>query len=330
MRKTEPRKIYVLTFLLCCVMGGLAFARSASYTARTLIRVLPYPDRDPTVIQSPAFDRETQNQFCRSLAKLMRQEKFLTDLLVRDAVKNTSWFKRLGKDSKLITPEILSDLEKNLQVTPSENADFIEVSMRCTEPQDAADIVNEAVDLFVAQQRDRRVSDVRNRLVELEKRRQSLEHDVDLAGRALDAVRSQYGFTDLEKRDYPFPPEVRLNRLHETKDKLAIDLTEAQALADYAVRSNQDPNEQQQRVMVCRAKLEQAEKMLAEASTEKWKLDLACAEYQQRARIREQIQFQLDQIKTLIEKHRILAEDPETSKVQGTSQAVAPLRPDSE
>jgi len=200
--------------------------------------------------------------------------------------------------------------------------------MSCAEPQDAADIVNNAVELFVSQQRDRRVSDVRDRLVELEKRRSMLEHELGLAERALDDVRASSGFTDLEERDYPCPQEVRLNRLQETKDELQIALAEAQAVADYIVRSDQDPNEQQREVAVCRAKLERVDKMLAEASQEKKKLDLACVQYQQRARIRDQLWFQLDQIKTLIQKHRILAEDPEISKVQRTTSATVPLSAD--
>ncbi len=330
MGKNQSHKIYLLAALLCCFVGNPVLARARSYTAKTLIRVLPYPDRDPTVLQGPESDRETQNQFRRSLAKLMKQEKFLTDLLGRDKVRNTGWFRSVGKDGKVITPEILSDLDKNLQVTPSDDADFIEVSMSCAEPREAADIVNEAVDLFVAQQRDRRVSDVRDRLVELGKRRSVLENELGLAERALDDVRATTGFTDLDERDYPCPEEVRLNRLQETKDELEIALAETQAVSDYIARSNQDPNDQQREVAVCRAKLERVEKMLAEASQEKRRIDLARVQYGQRARIRDQLQFQLDQIKTLIEKHRILAEDPEISKVQKTSSATVPLSADSD
>ena len=330
MGKNQSHRICLLAGVLCCFVANPVLARAKSHTAKTLIRVLPYPDRDPAIMQSPEFDRETQNQFRRSLAKLMKQEKFLTDLLGRDKVRNTGWFKSLGKDGKAITPEMLSDLQKNLRVTPSDDADFIEVSMGCAEPQDAADIVNEAVDLFVAEQRDSRVSAIRDRLVELEKRRSSGENDLVLVERALDDVRASSGFSDLEERDYPCPQEIRLNRLQETADELEIALAEAQAQVDCIVRSNQDPNEQQREVTVCRAKLERVEKILAEVSQEKRRLDLARVQYQQRARIRDQLQFQLDQIKTLIEKHRILAEDPETSKVQRTGSATVPLSPDSD
>ena len=76
------------------------------------------------------------------------------------------------------------------------------------------------------------------------------------------------------------------------------------------------------------AELEQVEKMLAEASAQMKKLDLARVQYKQRAQIRDQILFQLNQIKTLIQKYRILAEDPDTTKVRATSQAVAPISPD--
>jgi hypothetical protein len=328
MKKHQSSKIYVLILLLCCfIVAPVSVGFAKSYTAETYLRVLPYPDNDPTVIRTPDFDRQIQQQFRCSLAALMKQESFLTDLLERDKIRNTNWFKNLAKGSKTITPEVLADLEKNLQAEPSEDMDLILVSMSCAEPQEAADIVNEAVDLFVTKQRDRRVSDVRNMLVELEKRRQSLEREIDLAEQALDDVRSSTDFTDLEEKTYPSPQEVRLNRLRQTKDELEIALAEAQAIAKIE-QSDQDPNEQQRQVIICRAKLERVERMLAEATAEKKRLDLAKILYRQRARIRDQIQFQLDQLKDLIEKRRILAEDPAVSKVWATGRAVVPISPD--
>ena len=68
--------------------------------------------------------------------------------------------------------------------------------------------------------------------------------------------------------------------------------------------------------------------MLDDASAEKKKLDSARVMYQQRARIRDHIQSELNRLKSLIEKYRILAQDPDTAKVRVTSRAVAPIRPD--
>lgn len=58
------------------------------------------------------------------------------------------------------------------------------------------------------------------------------------------------------------------------------------------------------------------------------KLDSAKIQHQQRARIRDHIQSELDRIKTLIQKYRILAQDPDTPKVRATERAVAPISPD--
>jgi len=328
MRRNQSYKILVLTVLLCCFLVTGSCARSAkSYTAETYLRVLPYPDNDPTVIRTPDFDRQIQQQFRQSLAVLMKQQSFLTELLTRDKICKTSWFKNLTNDSKTITPEVLADLEKNLQAKPLDDTDFIAVSMSCAEPREAANIVNEAVDLFVSKQRDRRVSEVRNKLVELEKRRNILQREIDLAEKALDNVRISTGFTDLEERNYPYPQEIRLNRLQKTKDELEIALAEAQAVAKIE-QTGQDPNEQQRQVIICRAKLERVERMLAEATAEKQRLDLARVQYQQRARIRDKLQEQLNEIKDLIEQRRIQAEDPEVSKIQVTGRAVAPISPD--
>jgi hypothetical protein len=320
MRKHQFSKIFCLIpLLLCCfIVAPVPAASAKSYTAETLLQVLPYPDNDPTVIRTPDFDRQIQQQFRQSLTVLMKQESFLTDLLERDKVRNTSWFKNLTKDSKIITPEVLADLEKNLQAKPLDDTDFIVVSMSCAEPQDAADIVNEAVDLFVSKQRDRRVSDVRNKLVELEKRRNSLEQELVLAEKALDDVRVSTGFIDLEERNYPYPQEVRLNRLLEKKDELLIRLAGVDGIGNIDESFKNSIN----------ADLEQVEKMLAEVTAEKKRLDLARVQYQQRSRIRNHIVFQLDGVKSLIEKYRILAEDPDTPKVRATGRAVAPRSPD--
>ena len=319
MRKYQSCKICSLILLLCCLIGAAVPAASAkSYTAETLLKVLPYPDNDPTVIQTPDYDRQIQQQFRQSFVVLMKQKSFLMDLLNTNQVRKTSWFKNLTNNSKAITLEVLADLEKNLQVKPLDDTDFIAVSMSCADPQDAADIVNEAVNLFVAKQRDRRVSDVRNKLVELEKRRNSLERELDLAEKALDDVRVSTGFADLEERHYPSPEEVRLNRLLERKDELVIQIAGIDGMGNVDDSSKDSIN----------AELEQVEKMLAEASAQMKKLDLARVQYKQRAQIRDQILFQLNQIKTLIQKYRILAEDPDTTKVRATSQAVAPISPD--
>lgn len=316
MRKSRFCKIYILITFLCCLSVSLVSAQPAeSYTARTYLRVLLYPDNDPTVIRTPDFDRETQKQFCHSRATLMKHEAFLTELLKRDRIRKTNWFKNLTDGSKTITPEVLAELEKNLKVEPLEDMGFITVSMSCAEPQEAADIVNEAVDLFVAQQRDLRVSEVRSKLVELERRRQSIQRELDLTEKALDDVRASTGFTDLEERDYPSPQEVRLNRLLERKDELLIRLARI-GNADDSLKDSVN------------AELRQVEKMLADASEEKRALDTAKIRYQQRTRVRDHIVFELDQVKTLIQKYRILAEDHDVSKVQITGRAVAPIRPD--
>jgi hypothetical protein len=319
MKKHQSDKICVLIPLLCSFVVAMVPAGFAkSYTAETLLRVLPYPDNDPTIIRTPDYDRQIQQQFRQSLAVLMKQESFLTDLLKRDKIRNTNWFKNLTNGSKAITPEVLDDLEKNLQAKPLEDTDFIAVSMSCADPRDAADIVNEAVDLFVAKQRDRRISDVRNKLVELEKRRNSLERELDLAEKALDDVHASTGFVDLEERDYPCPQEVRLNRLLEKKDELLIRIAGIDGVGNVDESAKDSVN----------AELEQVEKLLAEATAEKRRLELAKIQYQQRARIRDHMVFELDWVRTLIQKYRILSEDPEVSKVQITGRAVAPISPD--
>lgn len=198
------------------------------------------------------------------------------------------------------------------------------VSMTCANPREAALIVNEAVDVFLDNHRNQCVSEIRNKLAELYDRRKFMESELSAAERALDEVRSESGFTDLEEHQYPHPAELRLNRLYEVKDNLLLQIAEAETLVDSNDQVNQEPKEQKRNLTALKARLDQAEKLLEEAVENKKKLDAARIEYQKRLPIRDRINSNLNQLKMLIEKYRLLAEDPETAKVMSVGSASVP------
>lgn len=320
MRKSKAYQILVIVILFFCLTANQGCSRSGqSNTAKTFLRVLPHADKDPTVFQSPPVDRETQKEFRRSLAKLLKQESFLKDLVARQKIRNTDWFKDFGKNQET---KAVADLQKNLQATPLDDSDLIEVSMTCPE---AALIVNEAVQLFVSQQTTQQRARILNKLSTLDKRRTMSEGDLANAERSLEQVRGQFGFTDLMERNYPHPIEVRVNRLSEVKDNLLLELTVVEVLVGNSQQTSQDPNDLKQKLTILKAKHAQAKKMLAEASEEKRKLDMTRILYQQRVPIRDQAKNTLSQIKTLIEKYRILADDPKIAKIISMGPAPTPL-----
>ncbi|MBN1796225.1 MAG: hypothetical protein JW804_06095 [Sedimentisphaerales bacterium] len=314
---------FVFCLIFCAVSGMALGAPKQSHTATALIKVLPYADTDPMVIGTPQIDREKQKEFRHSLAILMKQQNFLMKLIQRDKIRETEWFKYFGENQVIA----IEDLQKNLNVTEPEETDFLEVAMTCSQPQEAALIVNEMVDMFVARQNDYQVEHVRRKLMELEQRRRSIEQNLDLAERALDDVRKSSGFSDLEERNYRHPVAERFIRLQETVDTLK--LQRARLRASALVSDNNEVTPQiKKELMETEGVLEEAEQLFQQAALEKHRLDAARMQYQQRAAIRDQLREALGDIKKLIGKYRILAEDPDAGKIQKVDSAPVPLKLD--
>ncbi len=371
------------------------------YTAKTFIRVLPPVETDPMRIGSPIVGKDIQYGRRVYITSMLKEQSMLMNLLGRDTIKATEWFRSFGSDTNqgLRIRESFEDLEKKLGAYASRDAEFVTVSMTCGSAQEAADIVNEMVELFIASQRDSAVSGVRNKLIELEKRRTSIERELDLSEKALDDVRVSTGITDLEERTFQHTITLRVNALDLEEQELKLQVSELQAgierlearatgpigvqventierdptmlmltqqmfvtktalaqiqtkfgeghrvvrelrkrVEDLQERRNirrQEIGDQTRKanlenardeLVVMHRRLEEAERQRQEAEANKRRLDLAKVEYNQRLRIKDQLQNQLNEIKDLIEQRRIQAEDPEAPKVMPVGRAPKPLR----
>jgi succinoglycan biosynthesis transport protein ExoP len=201
------------------------------YTARAYVRVLPPVETDPMKIGSPIVGKDIQYGRRVYIASLIKEQSMLMSLLGRDGIKATEWFKSFGSDVNLglRIREAFEDLQEKLGASASRDAEFVIVSMTCGSAQEAADIVNEMVDLFIASQKDIAVSGVRNKLVELEKRRASIERELDLSEKALDNVRVSAGITDLEDRNFQHTITLRLNALDQEEQDLKLEVSQLQA-----------------------------------------------------------------------------------------------------
>jgi uncharacterized protein involved in exopolysaccharide biosynthesis len=231
------RHIWLIILLTCVgLMGGgatwfLLRKYDPKYTASTYIRVLPPVETDPTKIGAPIVSKDIQYGRRVYIASLLKQQSTLMNLLSRDTIQSTQWFKSFGSDTNqgLRIRKAFEDLQKKLGASASREAEFVTVSMTCSSAGESADIVNEMVDLFIDSQRDTAVSGVRNKLVELEKRRNSIERELDLAERALDDVRTNTGLTDLEQHGFQDTASYKLNTLEQQEQDLKLTVTELQA-----------------------------------------------------------------------------------------------------
>jgi succinoglycan biosynthesis transport protein ExoP len=371
------------------------------YTAVGYIRVLPPVETDPMKVSSPIVAQDIQYGRRVYITALLKEQGMLTDLLNRDRIKQTKWFNSFGSDNNLglRIRDAFEDLKNNLNAAASRDAEFVTVSMTCSDAQESADIANEMIDLFIGSQRDSAVSGVRNKLVELEKRRTSIEHDLALAERSLADVRSATGLTDIEEHNFQDTVTIRVQRLEQQQQDLALQASQLQAnIATLEKRTTQPIGEQieniierdptmvmltqqlfvtetslaqveakfgenhrtvrvlkrraeelqqkrderkqqigrqqlmsdlkdaQDQLVALRQQLQETERQRQQADADKKKLDLARVQYDQRLRIRDQLQAQLDGIKDLIEARRIQAEDPETPKVMKLGAAQKPLQ----
>ena len=87
----------VFGLLASCEKRGVLGASDSEYTAQALIRVLPYADKDPMNIGTPPVDKDIQYGFRLSMVTLIRRQSTLQELIDRDKVRQTQWFRRFAK-----------------------------------------------------------------------------------------------------------------------------------------------------------------------------------------------------------------------------------------
>jgi uncharacterized protein involved in exopolysaccharide biosynthesis len=336
----------VLILLASCGKRGVLGVSASEYTAQVLIRVLPYADKDPMTIGKPPIDKDIQYGFRQSMAILVKQQSTLQELIDRDKVRQIQWFRRFAKFDRQGTIinidhcilKAYQDLKKHFSVVADKDSEFIVLSMTCRDALEATEIVNEMATLFVASQGRKKQAEITAKLRELEERRNSVQMDLSTAEKALSDVRKRFVFTDLDEHSYPHPITARLLRLEHERDNYILETKAVEAHIENLKRKQereadgQVKQELQEEIhnvrdelVVLQIKLLELEKMRKEAAARKKDLDLARVQYRQRAVIRDERLKTLNEIKCLIEKLRIMHDDPETSKLQLVGLAPFPL-----
>ena len=300
-------------------------ALGAQYTARALIEVLPYADKDPFVLETPVIDKDLQYQFRMSIATLITTQGSFEGLLRRDAVRKTMWYKQKAGE----LPSGIMNLQKNLRVVAQKEGNFLEVSMTCEGARDAAPIANEMVAMFISSQADRVRANIAGRLQELKGRQSRVQEDLRMAEKALDDVRKAWGMTALGPLDYPHPITVRLIRLEEVKDALALEIAGIEAAIEHLSKAEKSSEDRKLELAVLRGKYIEAEKLHQQAQAKQKDLDVARIQYAQRVKIRDERMRMLDEVKVLAEKLMILHDDPDSVKLRMAGKALKPISRDS-
>jgi succinoglycan biosynthesis transport protein ExoP len=205
---------------------------SPKYTARTLIEVLPPVERDPMDLRGILVNKDIQYGYRSSIASLMKQQSTLQDLLQRDKIRETNWFRHFGTSGVERIQKAYEDLERRFSVSAQRDVDFVVVSMTCGDKKEAALIVNEMVDLFVSSQGATKKKEATAKLKIYEDRRQKIQEELDYTTRQLKSVSESLprGYVDLVQRQYRDISTLRLDSLQIEQDKLALEISQLQGI----------------------------------------------------------------------------------------------------
>jgi len=219
----------ILGFLVGGVSWYLLLRYAPKYTAKTYIKVLPPVEKDPMTIGVGHVSKDIQYGHRLSIANLIKQQRTLQELIDRDKIQETRWFKRFGEIKDKRIRKAVRDLKKRLGAVAHRDSEFVILSMRCGGKEEAALIVNEMLDLFLVSQGSTKREEVAAKLVALVDRRSRIEGELVAAERALEEVRARYGFTDLGERYFEHTITKKLADLEFDQSELTMQIKQVQA-----------------------------------------------------------------------------------------------------
>ena len=215
------------------------------YTADAIIKVLPAVERDPMSIGGLQVAKDIQYGARVSVATLIIQQNNMMELVKRDKIQATEWFQSFGKIKERRIAKAVEDLRKRFGAYAQRDSDYVSLSMTAGDRKEAALIVNEMIDLFLASQGISKKEDIANRLARYEEHRLRAQHDLDMADKSLADVRSGYGFSDLEQRNFQDTITMKLDNFEIEQNQLVLQIKEAQAQMEALKRQAEGPvNEQ--------------------------------------------------------------------------------------
>ncbi len=198
------------------------------FTARTYIQVLPPTQTDPMTIGTVQLQKDILYNYRQTIANLIKQQSTLEDLLDRDKVKETRWFNHWEGNRR----RAVNYLNKHFGAYAHRDSEFVEISMTCGAKEEAADIVNEMLSLFLATRGDTEQQEISRKLKGLEDQRLRVQSELDSANKGLDDIRVAYNLTDLEQpvgRYFQHTITIRLNDLELQKNELDLAIKQLQA-----------------------------------------------------------------------------------------------------
>ncbi len=199
--------IVSLTFLGAVLGTGswyLLRKYSPRYTAIGAVQVLPPAITEPWQFGNPATSKEIYDQFRYSKISTMRSLGTLQELLNKDKVRNTTWFKQFVKGNKTDHAGAVKKLRRTLSVSGPRDDIHILVSMTCGSPAESKLIANQMIELFLTQQRDAATADLSIQLGKRREQERKLKADLNVSIDEMEKIRkgTLFGSLGTTFRDY--------------------------------------------------------------------------------------------------------------------------------
>ena len=175
------------------------------------------------------------------------------------------------------------------------------------------------------QQRLLRTGDIERKLRVLSERLMRVQRELHAAEQALDDVRARWGISDLEERSYRHPITSRLVRLELERDNCSVEIAQQRAKTANIEKLTEGPEgkvnlkKAQDDLIVLQSKLEELQRMCAEAKAKKKDLDSARVQYKQRSAIRDERKKVIDSMRAEIEKWKMKYAEAERSEAESQS-----------
>jgi polysaccharide biosynthesis transport protein len=244
--------IFIFTFI--GIAAGLGIWKIQKhyfpkYVAKTYIQVLSPVPTDPLTIGGTQLENNLQYNFRRSIASLIKQQSTLQNLLQRDKIKQTEWFR--SKEGSI--PKAVKSLERNFVANPQRDSEFVEISMSCGKPSEAALIVNEMLSLFLGMQTVSETKEVTDKLIQLNNQKTDIEREMRVAEENLEKIRKDSGVPDLDisdSRNFQNTITVKLNNLELEKNKLDLSISQFQADMENLEKQATGPVTEQVEVLI--------------------------------------------------------------------------------
>jgi polysaccharide biosynthesis transport protein len=236
--------ITLLTMLGLLAGGGswfLLLRYLPEFTAQTFIKVLPPIEKDPTIIQSAPVTQDVQFGNRMSLSMQLTSQSMFQQLIDREKIQQTKWFKGFGNIKDVRIRKAVKDLKKRFGASPQRDGDSIVVAMTCGSKEESAIIVNEMATLFVSSQGGTKKREVAEKMARLSDQQVRVQRDLDTAERSLDDIRRRYGFTDLEEHSFQPVVDQKLNDLENQGNTLALDISQTRANLESLTAQAQGP-----------------------------------------------------------------------------------------